>query len=144
MPVWNDLSLKWKQTILYLLTGILPLLAVFILNKISFEEIRNLNASNLQTAAEEIGDKIDRNLFERYGDVQAFGLNTVLRNRDSWYLKDSPIVTAMNSYVDTYDIYYLTVLADLDGRVIAVNSRDQDGKGISTGHLYQNNYKNAA
>ncbi|PIQ97844.1 MAG: hypothetical protein COV67_02055 [Nitrospinae bacterium CG11_big_fil_rev_8_21_14_0_20_56_8] len=144
MTPWSKLSIKWKQVILFLLVGLVPLLVVFSFTHSSFKTIKKINAGNLQSVAEEIGDKIDRSLFERYGDVQAFGLNTVLHHRDAWYLKDSPIVTAMNRYVDTYDIYYMTLLTDLEGRVIAVNSKDQNGKDISTGRLYQNNYKNAA
>ncbi len=143
MNTWDELSLKWKQSILYLLVGLIPLLIVTLVNSVSFEKIKTINASQFQTAAENIADKIDRNLFERYGDVQAFGLNTILRNRDLWYQSNSAIVDAMNSYVDTYDIYYLTLLVDLDGKVIAVNSKDQDGQGISTGSLYSRNFKNA-
>ncbi len=80
MNVWGSLSLRWKQSILYLLVGLIPLLIVTIVNSISFEKIKTINASQFQTTAEHIADKIDRNLFERYGDVQAFGLNTILRS----------------------------------------------------------------
>jgi methyl-accepting chemotaxis protein len=142
MNTWNELSLKWKQLALYLLVGLIPLLIVSIVNSISFEKIKSINASQFQTTAEDIADKIDRNLFERYGDVQAFGLNTILRNRDLWYQPKSQIVDAMNSYVDTYDIYYFTLLVDLEGKVIAVNDKDQDGNGISTGKFYGQNFKN--
>ncbi|NIQ00064.1 MAG: hypothetical protein GWM98_06285, partial [Nitrospinaceae bacterium] len=144
MNAWNNLSLKWKQIVLFLIAGLVPLGIVMVMNNISFNEIRDINASNLQTAAEEIADKIDRNLFERYGDVQAFGLNTVLQNRDYWYKSDTPIVTAMNNYVDTYDIYYLTLLVDLNGNVIAINSKDQDGSAIRTQNFYNRNFKGAS
>ena len=89
-----------------------------------------------------VGDKIDRNLFERYGDVQAFGLNSSVQDRRDWYIKDetSPIVKAMNQYVDTYDIYYLTMLVDMNGKLIAVNTRDDSGKDIQTNDLYGKNY----
>lgn len=107
MNVWKNMSLKWKQIIMYLMIGMIPLGVVMTINSMSFKEIRNMNASNLQGVAENIADKIDRNLFERYGDVQAFGLNTILRNREGWYKADSPIVTAMNSYVDTLTIFIL-------------------------------------
>jgi methyl-accepting chemotaxis protein len=43
--------------------------------------------------------------------------------------------------VDTYDLYSLSILVDLDGRVIAVNSRDADGKPIHTQDLYGKNYR---
>jgi methyl-accepting chemotaxis protein len=124
----------------YLLAGMVPLVVVMMISSSSFEEIRVMNASNLQTHAQNLADKIDRNLFERYGDVQAFGLNKVVQNRANWYGHNSPIVDAMNSYVDTYDIYYLTVLVDLNGKVIAVNTKDQDAKGINTSGIYSKNY----
>jgi methyl-accepting chemotaxis protein len=123
-------------------TRTLPLGVVTYINNVSFKEIQNINASSLQTVASEIADKIDRNLFERYGDVQAFALNTIVRNKDHWYNPGSPIVASMNSYVDTYDIYYLTILVDLEGKVIAVNDKDDSGNPISTGHIYSKNYKN--
>ncbi len=140
MGIWKNLTLKWKQTILFLLVGLIPLASVMILTQVSFKDIRRLNASSLQNMAESIADKIDRNLFERYGDVQAFGLNSILRDQSHWYKSESPIVSAMNNYVDTYDIYYLTVLVDLDGKVIAVNSKDQDQNPISTEFLMQRNF----
>lgn len=90
MDAWRNLSLKWKQTILYLLIGLVPLLTVMTASNISYKKIRNLNAATLQNIAENIADKIDRNLFERYGDVQAFGFNTVIQNLEHWYKPDSP------------------------------------------------------
>lgn len=141
---WRNLSLQWKQVILFLISGLVPLLIVMVVINYSFKQVKNINASNLQGMAESIADKIDRNLFERYGDVQAFGLNSVIENRDHWYQRQSSIVSAMNNYVDTYDIYYLTLLVDLDGKVIAVNSKDQNGNAISTADLYQLNFKGAS
>ena len=95
--------------------------------------------------AESIADRIDRNLFERYGDVQAFGANDAVRNQDNWGKspEENPIVAAMNRYVDLYDIYYLTILVDLDGKVIAVNNADADGKPIDTTWLYDQKFAQA-
>jgi methyl-accepting chemotaxis protein len=94
-------------------------------------------------AAQNIADKIDRNLFERYGDVQAFGFNTVVHNMEHWYKvgeTENPIVTVMNAYVDTYDLYSLTILVDTQGKVAAVNSKDNDGRPIDTTAVYQQNF----
>ncbi|UCD11411.1 MAG: hypothetical protein JSU88_12305 [Nitrospinaceae bacterium] len=78
---WRNLGFRWKQTVLFLLAGLVPLLVVFGVSWFSFEKIRNLNAGNLQTVSEGIADRIDRNLFERYGDVQAFALNQAVRDK---------------------------------------------------------------
>jgi len=140
MNVWKNLSVKWKQIILFLIIGLVPLVTVMIINDVSFEKIKNINAQSLEEVASNIADKIDRNLFERYGDVQAFGLNSAVQNRENWYKPGGRIETVMNSYVDTYDIYYLTLLVDLEGNVISINNKDQDGKSISTEGFYGRNY----
>ena len=61
------------------------------------------------------------------------GFNEIVKDRDSWYSggANNPIVKRMDQYVDTYDLYYLTVFVDTSGRVIAVNSKDQDGKPVA-------------
>ncbi|MBI5423615.1 MAG: methyl-accepting chemotaxis protein [Opitutae bacterium] len=87
---------------------------------------------------------IDRNLFERYGDVQAFALNHALRDRSQWHQPGATrnsIAAAMNGYVRLYGFYALTLAVDLEGRVIAVNDLDPAGKPIDTAPLYQRNFK---
>lgn len=140
----NVLNMKMTGKLIAacLVFGILPLLAV---GAVMWQEAKSsieASAKNYCTVAQNIGDVIDRNLFERYGDVQAFGLNSVIQDRESWYQKGdgNPIVNAMDKYVDTYDIYYLTMLVDLDGKLIAVNSRNHDGQAIDTTKLYEKNF----
>jgi hypothetical protein len=109
--------------------------------------IEDTAGARFQNVAEGVADKIDRNLFERYGDVQAFGINRVIDQKAAWYRTEeqhNPLVEIMNQYVDTYDLYYLTILVDLEGRVIAVNSKDADGKPIQSQALYRNNYRETA
>ena len=50
----------------------------------------------------------------------------------------------MNQYVDTYDIYYLTILVDLKGDVIAVNNKDADGQALDTDFVYLENFSSAS
>ncbi len=106
------------------------------------EMVREKMAGRFQTLAENIADKIDRNLFERYGDVQAFGFNRAIWNTDDWYKPsgETDLVRVMNDYVTAYGVYYLTLLVDTDGRLIAVNTKDSGGKAIETAALYQRNY----
>jgi len=85
--------------------------------------------------------------FERYGDVQAFGLNQALAAKESWYkvgASANPVVEAMNGYVKLYGFYPLMLAVDLEGRVIAVNDHDAAGKPINTTELYQKNFKDTA
>ena len=101
--------------------------------------------AQFQTSAKNIADKIDRNLFERYGDVQAFASNRILYDRTHWYVpgENSEIVKAMDFYVATYGIYFLTLFVDLEGNVISVNSKNAQGQPINTASFYQRNYKNS-
>lgn len=74
-----------------------------------------------------LNDTIDRNLFERYGDVQAFGVNDAIFDRASWLSRAPPPTTWPGSPTPTWrstGIYTLSVVVDLEGRVIAVNDRD--------------------
>ncbi|PQO33842.1 methyl-accepting chemotaxis protein [Blastopirellula marina] len=137
-----DIKMTSKIVIACLVFGLVPLLLTgLVIWSSSGETVRRV-ADGYRITAETIADKIDRNLFERYGDVQAFGLNHVVLERDHWYQpgESNQIVKAMDRYVDTYDIYYLTMLIDLNGKVIAVNSRDSEGNPINSAELYEQNY----
>src|SRR3990170_4698986 len=81
--------------------ALVPTVLVALVVYWGFQEIRDQAANRFQVAAEAIADKTDRNLFERYGDVQAFGLNRALYNRASWYQEGerNEIVRVLNQYV---------------------------------------------
>ena len=89
-----------------------------------------------------IGDTIDRNLFERYGDVKAFALNTAATNSENWKRPgaDNELVNAMNGYMTGYGIYKVMLLLDLNGDVLAVNSVDNVGGELDTSGLYNSNF----
>ncbi len=82
----------------------------------------------LKAAAESVIDKIDRNLFERYGDVQAFSVSEPARAMDTKRLTDF-INDMMSAYAP---IYRLMLVANPQGKVIAINTTDQGGKPIDT------------
>ncbi|MBY0408526.1 MAG: hypothetical protein K2Q01_12610, partial [Rickettsiales bacterium] len=85
-----------------------------------------------------LNEIIDRNLFERYGDVQAFGQNRAAYNPAHWGnpSEENPLVSAINSYISNYGIYRISMMLSPEGRVLAVNSRDAKGKPIDTAWLY--------
>ena len=144
--MFGSWGLTAKLIGLFFLFGVTPMAIV---GGIAYDASKDLEAGvgiRFQGVAQNIADKIDRNLFERYGDAQVFGLNRVVFNRSDWFKtseETSDIVKAINQYVDTYDFYSLSILVDLDGKVIAVNSRDSDGKPIRTASIYQRNYRDA-
>jgi methyl-accepting chemotaxis protein len=151
MTFCKNMSSSWgitaKLTILFGLFGLIPMAVVGLIAYTASLTIERSVGTRFQTLAEGVADRIDRNLFERYGDVQAFGFNAVLDQKAAWYRADldgNPIREVMDQYVDTYDIYYLSILVDLDGRVIAVNSKDANGKSIRSQEIYGKNYRESA
>lgn len=140
----TKLKVTTKMVALLLVFAIVPLGIISVSVLQSFDEIKEQAGERFMVAAQTIADKIDRNLFERYGDVQAFALNRVVNDDKSWYQAHdkNAIAQAMNEYVKTYGIYFLTIMVDLKGNVIAVNSVDADGLPINSGNIYRKNYSN--
>ncbi len=130
----------------FLLIGLTPMIIMGFLLKKTTEDYAQSVPMRLRLTAEAISDKIERNLFERYGDVQAFSRNSLLQDRNSWHQigePNNPIVGAANTYVALYCVYYLTIIVDLDGKVIAVNDKDATGKSLDTQFIYDMNFKDA-
>ncbi|MCM8537202.1 MAG: methyl-accepting chemotaxis protein [Lentisphaeraceae bacterium] len=136
------MKITTKLLISFLAISIIPLIIVISTAQTAFNELETSNLSYYKSTAISIADLIDRNLFERYGDVQAFALNGKVQNSSAWYNEssDSVLASMMNSYVDTYDIYYLTLLVDLDGKLISVNNKDQDGNKLDSSILFAQNF----
>lgn len=142
----KTLTLKSKLVLALLVAGLLPA------GLIAFQSLQTANHAAdqtpraLQKFAEAVGDKIDRNLFERYGDVQAFGVNAAVLDKSSWYKPGSgenKIAAAANDYAKLYGFYVLSFVVDLEGKVLAVNDLDPSGKAINTSFLYEKNFKDA-
>jgi len=143
---FGKFGITGKMVGLLLVFGLLPTSIVAFRGLQGTQVIEDAAAERFQVESEAIGDRIDRNLFERYGDVQAFASNRVVQDRYSWYVpnaRDNQIISAMDDYVKTYGIYYLTMFVDLTGDVIATNSKDERGNNIDTAFLYKKNYKTA-
>lgn len=139
----HQFGLTPKFVALLLVFACIPTLVVAFIGYDATQDIEEDVGKRFEGTAKTIADKIDRNLFERYGDVQAFASNRVIHNRDNWYShEENEITRAMNDYVATYGIYYLTILVDLKGDLIAVNSKDAKGNPINSRPLFQKNFQN--
>ncbi|MCC6232369.1 MAG: HAMP domain-containing protein [Verrucomicrobiales bacterium] len=87
----------------------------------------------MEASARTLQDKIDRNLFERYGDVQAFALNTAAR-RDLSTLSPSDISIlgkSLDGYVTGYGCYSVSLVVNTEGKVVAINSVDVKGAPLT-------------
>jgi len=128
----RSISVSVKLALLLLLFTLIPVLAlgVSLWNATKEQEEQNLRTFSI--FAEQIADAIDRNLFERYGDVQAFGLNRILDSVDS---DPGAVRDAMNGYVEKYGLYPLMLFAGPDGTVLATNSHSATGAPIASESL---------
>ena len=123
-------SFKTKMVAAFLLIGLIPLCVVGYLSyKRSAEALVASTAGTLQARAAATLDKIDRNLFERYGDVQAFAFNPMARGTAEEKTQ------AANFYMTAYGCYDLMLLADAEGKIVAANTVSYDGKPLDTKSL---------
>jgi len=140
------LTIRAKLTVLLLVFGLMPLMAVMPVVFDKLDEMEKATLDHMQGAAGMAGEIINRNLFERYGDVQAFATNAAAKETRNWYQggSDNPLTSSMNSYMENYGFYKLMLLVDADGKVAAVNSTDNKGKALSTAWLYGQSFKDSS
>lgn len=138
-------SLKARLTAFFMLFAAIPLLTAWWMSAQNLQKIANDEMGTLRGSATTISDRIERNLFERYGDVQAFGLNAVVQDKASWYQsgESNKVAAMMNNYMSTYTpVYQMMMLVDTTGKVIAVSSVDYQGKAADTSKFYSKNFAN--
>jgi hypothetical protein len=142
----RSFSFTQKLVVAIVLVGMIPLGVVTWISFNGNKKMGDSIADSYRSTAQATIDKIDRNLFERYGDVQAFTRNSVVQDKKQWYLAGShqnAIASAINEYVALYGIYALSMAVDLEGNVIAVNDKNAAGKMIDTAWIYQKKFKEA-
>ena len=136
MPTMKFLtdSVRNKIVLLLLVFGIVPAVVFFFIVLNQVNGFRDQLHAKILTAATAVNDVVDRNLFERYGDVQAFALNTAATDPANWRnpSDSNPLIQAMNGYTTGYGIYKLMMLVSLNGDVLAVNSVNLKGDKLAT------------
>lgn len=113
-------------------------LAIFVITYSSYSSIesRNKLKKNIaQVASHNVLDKIDRNFYERFGDVQAFAYNKLAVKAVQKDTADEDLQKFINTMTTYYVLYDLMMVCDSKGRVIAVNTVDKTGKQLNTRFL---------
>lgn len=123
-------TVRSKLIASFLAVSAIPLLVVSAIayRNTSHQAIQG-SATNLQEKSTQTLDKIYRNLFERYGDVQAFAFNEKSLGREE------ELTAALDFYTMTYGCYDLMIVADDEGRILAANSVDHLGQPLDTQSL---------
>lgn len=112
---------------------------------LAYREVKTNNDTIRITAnltAQSVADKVDRNFYERFGDVQAFAVNHLAVQA---CVTDSVAPEAqkfINTMVQYYVLYDLMMLCDRDGRVLLVNTVDKKGDPINSSFVLNENVVN--
>jgi methyl-accepting chemotaxis protein len=116
--------------------GLIPVLGLVVLAIAKANTIEKMASEEMNLLAVQSLDTIERNLFERYGDVQAFASNAVL-NSGNWSdpAANKAIVDAINNYIRLYGVYTLSMVVDENGRCVAVNAVDAKNAPLNTAFL---------
>jgi methyl-accepting chemotaxis protein len=124
--------------------GLIPLLAIVAFSIHQTNTISKLASAEMKTLTDSCMNLIERNLFERYGDVQAFATNSVLEAPD-WNEPEAEkrITKAIDNYVRLYGIYSLSMVLDASGRVVSVNTINGKNEPIDTSALLGKNFSKA-
>ncbi|WP_241038002.1 methyl-accepting chemotaxis protein [Blastococcus litoris] len=132
-------SLRTKLIVFVLLLVIAPLglLGAVAYGKSSGDWL-SAQGDLLRSEAVSTIDKIDRNLFERYGDVQAFAFNPAAQG------DAATVRAAADFYSKNYGIYDVLLIADADGTVVATNTVTGDGQPVDSSSLVGTNVASAA
>src|SRR6187551_1681551 len=105
---------------------------------LTHNEVSSNNKSMEVTAsltAQSVMEKVDRNFYERFGDVQAFAFNRLAVQtveQDSLAPGIQQFINTMTAY---YVLYDLMMLCDRDGKVLAVNTQNKFGKAVNSGFM---------
>jgi methyl-accepting chemotaxis protein len=129
---------------LFVAFGLIPALVVLAIVWSQSDALRRETMQTVEQKAIHVADVIDRNLFERYGDVQAFASNPLARSPESWRASRESVADAMNTYVRLYGIYQVAMILDREGAVAVTNTRNAQGAEINLGTLAGRSFANAA
>ncbi len=139
-------SLKTRLLLFSLAIALTPLAMLAWRTTVNMGHMRQDLVNTFGEYAIDLIDVVERNLFERYGDVQVFAANETTLDRSQWGVRnetENGIVRAMNKYMDLYGIYTIMIAVDLDGKPIAVNSRDADGNPVDNDWAYEMDFSSA-
>ena len=139
------LKLTSRFILILLAVGLIPLLVLAFISLNNADVIAQSATKKLRSSAENTLEIIERNLFERYGDVQAFVSNAVLREHPLGSPESTAVlVPAINTYIRLYGCYPLSVVTDAQGKVVAANTVDATGKTIDTAYLIGKDFSKAS
>lgn len=126
----SSASLNTKLVAAFVAFGLIPMFALGVYaTGHEAQKLKESAGERLSEAALADGEAIDRNLFERYGDVQAFAANPMARG------EEGPRQQIVDFLTVNYAIYDLMLITDANGVVLTANGVDGAGQPVDTSML---------
>jgi len=125
---WRSLSLRAKATLLAVAISTIPVVAVgsvagYLSSRSLEERIRDTQLQ--KTVA--ISDKVNRFMYERYGDIQVLAAHPIITNRKvQTLIAQTEREAVLNDYAKAYGVYNLIAFADLNGTTSIRSTSTQD------------------
>ena len=138
------INLSTRLILSMAIAGLIPIAALAVYGIMSANRIADQAKSQLLGLADASSETMERNLFERYGDVQAFAANQLVVDLLSNPNADKKELTnTINTYVKLYGIYSASMVVDASGHVVAVNTVDAKDKPVDSAFLIGKDYSKA-
>lgn len=111
-------------------------LVTFINTKQVEKNFTEKTESVLGNASQALGAAISAQIYERYGDVQAFAINHAVRTMDPKLMQNY-----LEQYVTLYGIYDVILVVDKNGNYVSSNMKDVSGKAVNISAMKATNYR---
>jgi hypothetical protein len=128
-------NLSISKRIMYLAVAISLMLVTIVLlfsaNQIVVSK-NAIKASVNENRSFAVIEKIDRNFYERFGDVQAFAFNKLAHQALDSGRASKDVQKFIDTMISYYVLYDLMLIVNNQGRIIAANTVDKNGKLVQT------------
>lgn len=119
-------SIKLKLLMYFTVVSMIILLSIGLLFfKSNKTAVKDSKKKELKTLGEETGNKVERFMFERYGDIQVMSASPVLTRED---FSDSTKLEYIQSVRNAYKTYDYILTTDKNGKVKIVSGELKDDK----------------
>ncbi len=124
---WGKLSLKWKVIGTAIILSVLPIIGLgSAIYYVVAQSVEKQTGEIEQARAEELADKTQRFMWERYQNTKVIAQGDIFRDYSKETISQTQKQAIIDEYVAFYPLFETVAYFDLDGNVIAKSS----GSGI--------------
>ncbi|QHT68399.1 GAF domain-containing protein [Rhodocytophaga rosea] len=132
----TNLSLATKIKLAFLVVPVALIIVITVYSGFNLISQQNeLKRSTATQVSESVIEKVDRNFYERFGDVQAYAFNRLAVETALTDSISGQAQTFINTMTAYYVLYDLMMIVGKDGKVIATNTTDKNGYKLQTEFL---------